>query len=123
MSLCLDPGGRVGVPLVLAVRKRPEARFDVLPALVVLERATNGLGDEGAAPSPSHASVEPLHEIVVQCYVQTHGHTLTHCLGHEADVHYVPVGRIALIRHGVVRATRDVDAIRGSRTGSGGEPG
>lgn len=29
----------------------------------------------------------------------------------EADVHYVLIGGIALIRHGVVRATRDVDAI------------
>jgi len=29
----------------------------------------------------------------------------------EAEVRYVLIGGIALIRHGVVRATRDIDAV------------
>ena len=72
------PADGVGIPLVLVPRERPETGFDVLPALFVLERLANGLGDEHAAASPPDAPVEPLHELAVKRYVQTHGHNLAH---------------------------------------------
>src|ERR1700686_3499825 len=57
VSLCPNQGGRIRIPFVLTTCERPKTRFDVLPALVVLERSANGLGNEGAAASPSHAPV------------------------------------------------------------------
>jgi hypothetical protein len=38
----------------------------------------NGLRDEHTATASSDAPVEPLHEVVVQSNVQTHGHNLAH---------------------------------------------
>lgn len=65
MALRLHPAGRVGIPLVLALRKRAETGFDVLPTALVIECSTQSLGDEGAAAPPSDAVIELLNEIVL----------------------------------------------------------
>jgi hypothetical protein len=72
------PGGWVGVPLVLALRKRSEARFDVVPAALIVERLANRRRDKRAASPAPDAAVELIHQIVSQRYVQTHGHSLAH---------------------------------------------
>jgi len=77
-ALRRDPGSGIWIPLVLTVCERADTGFDVLPAPLVVERATEGLGDEGAATTPSDALIELRDEIVIQAYVQTHGHNLAH---------------------------------------------
>jgi hypothetical protein len=78
VALRPDPAGGVAVPLVLASGEGPEAGFDVFPAALVLERAAHGLGDERAALPPPDAPVEACHDVVVEAYVQSHGHKLAH---------------------------------------------
>lgn len=78
VPLRLYPGGWICVPLVLALRKRPEARFDVVPTALIVERLANRRRDERAASPAPDAAVELTHQIVVQRYVQTHGHSLAH---------------------------------------------
>jgi cytidylate kinase len=63
---------------VFLPRKAADAGFDVLPALLVFERPANRLGDEHAATPSANAPIEPLHEVAVERYVQTHGHNLAH---------------------------------------------
>ena len=63
---------------MLGVGQRPDSGIDVLPATLVVKRAPNGGGDERAAPTPADPVVERAHDLVVQAYVQTHGHKLTH---------------------------------------------
>lgn len=78
MPLRSYPGGRIGVPLVLAPGERSEARFDVIPAALVVERPANRRRDECASSPAPNTTVELTHQIVVQRYVQTHGHSLAH---------------------------------------------
>jgi len=75
-----DPAGGIGVPLVPAVGKRPEAGLDVFPSPLVVERAAQGLADEHAATPPADTLVELLDEAVIDAYVQSHGHKLAHNL-------------------------------------------
>jgi len=63
---------------VARVRDRTQGRLDVVPPTLVLQAATNELGNERAAPSPSHTTVEIGHELVLEGYVQTHGLILAH---------------------------------------------
>jgi hypothetical protein len=63
---------------MLGVGERSHGILDVLPAPLVVKRAPNRRGDERAALTPTHPAVESSHELVVQTYVQTHGHTLAH---------------------------------------------
>lgn len=81
VSLRLYPARGVAVPLVLASRESAEPGFDVLPAALVLERVADGLGDVRTAMPPPHASIKPLHELVIEAYVQTHDHRLAHRIG------------------------------------------
>jgi len=76
--LCPDPACRIDVPLVLLVCERSEPCFDVFPAPFVLERPANRLGYERAATPPADAPIELPDELVVERYVQTHGHNITH---------------------------------------------
>jgi hypothetical protein len=65
---------------MLASGEDAQAGFDVLPATLVVERTTDGLADERAATSSPDALVELLYEVVIETYVQSHGHMLTHRL-------------------------------------------
>jgi hypothetical protein len=72
------PPSRVAVPVMLGVGERAYDVLDDLPATLVVKRALNRRGDERAALTPTHAAVESTHDLIVQTYVQTHGHTLAH---------------------------------------------
>jgi hypothetical protein len=48
--------------------------FDVAPAALVVERAAHGRGDEHTALTAPDARVEIADELVIEAYVQTHGH-------------------------------------------------
>ncbi len=72
------PCSGIGVPLMLSLRKRPKARFDVVPATLIVECLANRRRDESAASPAPYATVELTHQIVIQRYVQTHGHSLAH---------------------------------------------
>src|SRR5665213_3111275 len=65
---------------MLGVGERAYGVLDVLPATLVVERAPNRRGDEHAALTPTHPAVESAHDLIVQTYVQTHGHTLAHAV-------------------------------------------
>jgi hypothetical protein len=60
------------------VRNRRERCLDVLPTALVVERTTERLGDVCAAPATADPAIELLDELVVEAYVQTHGHNLAH---------------------------------------------
>lgn len=72
---------------MLGVGERAYGVFDVLPATLVVERAPNRRGDESAALTPPHPTVESTHDLVVQAYVQTHGHTLAHAVIRPTVLH------------------------------------
>jgi hypothetical protein len=63
---------------MLAVREGSKPGFYVFPASLVLERAADCLADEHAALPLTDALVELFHESLVEAYVQSHGHSLTH---------------------------------------------
>jgi cytidylate kinase len=63
---------------VLVSGKAADTGFDVLPAPLILQSLADGLRDEGTSTPPPDTPVEPLHEIIVQSNVQTHGHNLAH---------------------------------------------
>lgn len=77
-TLANHPGSGIAVPVVLAVGKASDGAFDVVPAPLVIEGRAYGRGDEGASATTADPAVEVAHEIVIQAYVQTHDHTLTH---------------------------------------------
>lgn len=77
-SLRTHPASWVLVPFVGDLGERPKTRFDLIPTLRVLQRTAHRLRDERAAPSSADSLVESAHEIVIERYVQTHGHTLAH---------------------------------------------
>ena len=79
-ALFTHPPSRIAVPIMLGVGERAYGVFDVLPATLVVEGAPNRRSDERAALTPTHPAVESTHELVVQAYVQTHGHTLAHAV-------------------------------------------
>src|SRR5258708_26046280 len=63
---------------MLLLGEGSKACFDVLPAALVVESLANRLGDEGAAAATAHLAVEAGDEVVLERYVQSHGHTVTH---------------------------------------------
>jgi hypothetical protein len=86
MALGPDPSGGIWIPIVARVWNRAERRQDAFPAAGVIQRAVERRGNEGASPPPPHPSVELGHEGVIEAYVQTHGHTLTHALAKPACI-------------------------------------
>jgi hypothetical protein len=50
---------------VLTAGKDAQTSFDVLPATLIVERATDGIADECAATPPSDALVELLYEVII----------------------------------------------------------
>jgi len=77
-ALVMDPSSRIGVPIVTVTGEDPETRFDVFAAPCVVERAAQGVGDESAATASAHALVELFDELVIEAYVQSHGHNVAH---------------------------------------------
>ena len=67
------PRGGVVVPVVAGIRQAAERRFDVVPASFVVKTALDQFGDERASPSWARASINLRHEVIGECYVQTHG--------------------------------------------------
>jgi hypothetical protein len=63
---------------MLGVGECAHGSFDVLPATLIVERAPNRGSDEHAALTPAHPAVESTNYLVVQTYVQTHGHSIAH---------------------------------------------
>ncbi len=77
-TLGVDPGRWVDVPFVLAVGDGRQRRLYLVPAALVIQRPSDGLGDEGASSPTTDSLVELCDKLVRQAYVQTHGHKLTH---------------------------------------------
>ena len=72
MTLSPHPRGRIVAPLVSVIGQAPESGFDVIPAPFVLETTPDEFGDERASPPRARSPDDLGHEIVVECYVQTH---------------------------------------------------
>ena len=77
-ALCMDPSGWIGVPLVSGIRDRPKSGLNVFPSPLIVECPAQCFTDKCAAPAPADTLVELLDEVIIQAYVQTHGHRLTH---------------------------------------------
>jgi hypothetical protein len=77
-ALVMDPSSRIGIPIVTLIGEDPQTRFDVFAAPCIVERSAQGLADECAATAPAHVLVELFDEIVIEAYVQSHGHSITH---------------------------------------------
>ncbi len=77
-ALRCNPGCGVRIPLVGCRCEGSQASLDVFPAALVLERATDGVGDERTAMPRSDALIELPDQIIIQTYVYTHGHTIAH---------------------------------------------
>lgn len=60
---------RVDIPIVLAVLQSTYCALEVVPTTLIVKRATNCRGDEGASPPPAHPPIEILYEIVIEAYV------------------------------------------------------
>jgi len=58
---------------MLRISENTKARFDVVPALLVVESTPHELGDECAPPTRANPAIEFSDELVVESYVQTHG--------------------------------------------------
>jgi hypothetical protein len=78
VTLCTYPFRRIIVPLVPVIVDRAERSLHELPAMLILERASDGGRNECAAPPSPHAAVQLGHERIIQAYVHTHAHSLTH---------------------------------------------
>ncbi len=72
------------------VGERSEAGLDVFPAPLVVECAAQRFTDERAATSPADVSVELLDEVVIEAYVQSHGHKLAHNATHMRAASLTP---------------------------------
>ncbi len=77
-ALSANPVLWVGVPFVADVSQAPKRTFDVVPAPLVVQRASHRGCDERAAPTSSYAPIEIPHDLVIETNVQTHGHRLAH---------------------------------------------
>jgi len=74
----MDPTGRIRVPLVLLIGEGAQPSLDVFAPLRIVECSAQRVCDERAASPSAHAAVELLHQLVIEAYVQTHGHKLAH---------------------------------------------
>ncbi len=92
----MDPAGWVRIPFVLLIGEGAQPSLDVFASPHIVERLAQGVRDEDAALPSSHAPVELLHERVVQAYVQSHGHTLTHKIGDYEDVLAISCARASI---------------------------
>lgn len=68
-ALAPHPLRRVVVPLVTAVMYPTQGRFDIVPALFIVETPSNEFADEGTASSGAGAPIEFDDEIVGHRYV------------------------------------------------------
>lgn len=58
--------------------QRTQRVFDVVPAALVVERTPHGGGDERTSPTLANAFIQIVHDLIIETYVQTHGHSLAH---------------------------------------------
>ena len=100
--LFANPSAGVFIPVVTTVSKRAQRRFDQLPAMIVVERSFDRIGNVGAAAPSPHTPIKLPHEIVSESYVQTHGHNLTH----YGSVTAMGPGRSTLPFEGSAEVTR-----------------
>ncbi len=63
---------------MLGIGERAHCTFDVLPTTLIVERSSNRRSDERAPLTLTDPAVKSLDDLVIQAYVQTHGHTLAH---------------------------------------------
>ena len=63
---------------MLGIGERAHGTFDLLPPTLVVEGASNRCRDERAPLTLTDSGVESIDDLVIQAYVQTHGHTLAH---------------------------------------------
>jgi len=68
---------------MLGVGERTNRSFDVRPATLIVERPLDRGRDEHAALAFTDPGVQSVHDLVVQAYVQTHGHMLAHTLSFD----------------------------------------
>jgi len=77
-ALRMHPAGWICIPFVLLVGEGTEPSLDVFASSPVVESSAQGVRDERAAASSPHAPVKLLHEVIIETYVQSHGHSLAH---------------------------------------------
>ncbi len=77
-ALTPHPPRGIGVPRVPLVSQLAERAQDVVPAPLIVQGATHGLGDECASLAPTKASVELGDEAWIEVYVYSHAHSLAH---------------------------------------------
>ncbi len=63
--------------------------FDVLPATLIIERALDRCRDERGELTSTDPNVESTHDLIVQAYVQTHGHASARCHSIDVSTHAV----------------------------------
>jgi hypothetical protein len=88
---------------MLGPGQRADSAFDVFPTTLVIEGAPHRRLDERAALPLTDPTVERTHDVVVQAYVQTHGHTLAHSRvpNRQATSHQIPsAGPATTLSHG-----------------------
>jgi hypothetical protein len=66
---------------VHGVGERPKGRFDVIPALFVVQPALDEFGDECTPLSGADPSIQLSDQFVLQRYVHTHVLNIAHRLG------------------------------------------
>jgi hypothetical protein len=78
VTLLPNPRGRIVVPVMALVRQLTERRLNVVPAPLVVESTADQLGDKTASPPGSHSTIQLSHELIIECYVQTHVLKIAH---------------------------------------------
>jgi hypothetical protein len=78
------PAGGIVVPFVARRIERTGRCRDLIPAPLVVERASQRRGDVPAASTGPSASIELLYELVVEVYVHAHVHMMTQRQAHFA---------------------------------------
>jgi hypothetical protein len=83
MALGFDPLGGIVIPVMANAGQGAERRLDVVPAGLVVERAPDQLGDEGAAPPATGAGIQLGDEVGLELNVHTHVSKSTHSVERE----------------------------------------
>jgi hypothetical protein len=87
MALLTHPSTGVVVPIVPGVWQLTECGFDVVPAPLVLESASDQFRNECAAASGPNALIQLCDHVIVKRYVQTHVLMLAHRCVRIASTH------------------------------------
>lgn len=74
----MHPRRGIHIPVVPEVGDRPDRGLDVIPALLILQRATDRVGNECAPFALPDPLIHGLYELRIKAYVHTHTHKLAH---------------------------------------------